>query len=126
VRFGEYVLGHALGPDAVAALDLVEIRDLLPGENARVDADASELVAEPAGARVAEPGLRELGGQHVRVRGEGFGRSKSLGGHRVREPRRTVVGVDEPVDVLPQPEPQCEVALHQIWLEWAQRSNRTA
>ncbi len=60
VRLREDVFGNALGLDAVAALDLVEIGELLAYEETRVDAEAAQLVAEPAGTRIGESRLRKL------------------------------------------------------------------
>ena len=111
VRLGERGLRHALGPDAVARLDLVEVGDLLAGEDARVGAEPTELVAEPARARLVESRVRQLGQQLVRIGGKRGRRAWLFGLDRSRELGRPVVGVDESVDVAAEPKPERQIPL---------------
>ena len=90
-------------PDAVAALDLVGVRRRLAGEHAGVRAQADHLVAQPAVVELVEQGLR-VGDERPRLDGR-------RGLDRRRQLRRSEVGVDDPVDVPAELQPQPEVAL---------------
>jgi hypothetical protein len=112
VRLGEVVLRYALGPDAVAALDLVEIGGLRTGEHSCVGAEATELLAEPAGALLAQPCVRKLVQEHVGVSRKLRRRSHLLlCCDRLGKFGRPVVGIDEPVHVPAEPQPEGEIAL---------------
>lgn len=78
-------------PHAVAAVDLVGVRDRLARQHAGVRAQPDDLVAQPAILELVEQRLR--GGDdrpqlHPRLCVDGG-----------RQLRRPVVGVDDPVDV---------------------------
>ena len=105
------VLGDLFGPDAVAPLHLVGIGDLLAGEHARVRAEASDLVGEPAPALRLEIRGCEVGCETVRVGHELLRLDHRLGGDGLCELRRAVVGVDAAVDVASEAEPEEQVAL---------------
>lgn len=62
---------HALGADAVAALDLVGVRDALSREHAGVGAQAANLIFQPAAAlRVELAGSGNSLTQGIGLRGE--------------------------------------------------------
>jgi hypothetical protein len=94
-------------PHAVAPLDLVRVRDGLAGEHAGVCAEPGDLVAQPAVLELVEQRVG-VGDKRRRVdRRLGAGGGGKLG--------RPVVGVDDPVDMPADPQPQAEVALDS-WL----------
>ena len=78
-------------PDAVAALDLVGVREPLAGEHARVGAQPERLVAQPA--------VLELGSRASPSATSAPARRR-LGVDLLLQLRRAAVGVDQPVDVL--------------------------
>ncbi len=92
-----------LGPNAVAALDLVDIGDLGAREHVRVGRAPLHLVAQPA--------VFELGHQRVAVGGELRGVDGLLGVDLLLELGRAVVRVDQTVDMLAEPQSELEVAL---------------
>jgi hypothetical protein len=90
-------------PHAVAPLHLVRVRARLARQYAGVGAEADHLVAQPAVVQLIE--------EPVRRRDELWRVDRRLGVDGRRELRRAEVGVDHPVDVPADPQPQAEVAL---------------
>ena len=101
------------GAHAVAALDLVAVGDRVTGEHVRIRGAAVDLIGEPA--------VVELGEELVGVPCELRDVDRVLGVDLRLQLGRPVVGVHEPVDVLPEPQSEDEVALR-----LAHRSNRAA
>ena len=99
-------------PHAVAALHLVGVRAGLACQHAGVGADADHLVAQPAVLELAE---QRLGGGDERPRVD-----QRLVVDRGRQFRRAEVGVDDPLDVAAELQPQPEVAL------WRGRGHATS
>ena len=88
---------------AVAALDLVDVRDVVAGEHVRVRRAALHLVVEPA--------VRQLGEQRIAVGGE-LGRvDLALGFCLLLQLGRAVVRVDEAVDMPAEAQCEQEIAL---------------
>ena len=112
VRRREVLLGNGIRPNAVAALDLLGPGDRLAGETTRTRLAAEELRAQPGGAPLVaevEPFCqrRGLDGQLLR-------RNERLGLDARGELGRAVVGVDETVDVPPEPQPEQQVPLEGV------------
>ena len=105
----ELAFVNAARPDAVAALDLVGERELLAGELARDRLDADELGAEPAAPLFLQP--VELGPEPGCLLCERRRFGERLRADPLLDRRIAVVGVDEPVDVPPEPEAELDVAL---------------
>ena len=104
-----------VGANAVAALDLVGVRDVLAREHAGVGSQPADLISEPAAALLVEIRGRDDGlRQGVRVGREIAGIDQRLRGDRGRELGRPVVRVDEAVDVPAEPEPEGQVALDHV------------
>ena len=85
-------------PDAVAPLHLVGVGARLARQHARVGAQADDLVAQPA---VLELVAQRLGGGDQRA---WVDRRLRLDGRR--QLRRAEVGIDDPVDVPAELQPQ--------------------
>ena len=98
---------------AVTALDLVPVGDRVAGEHVSVRGAAVDLIGEPT--------VVELGEKRVGVRCELRNADWILSVDLRLQLGRSVVGVDEPFDMLPEPQPEDEVALRH-----AHRSNRAA
>ena len=108
-------LRSQLWPDAVALLDLVGVREALAREDAGVGAEAVDLIRQPATALRVEPGgARHVGGERIRLRRQLGGVDGRCGVDGICQLGRTVVGVDEPVDVAPERQPQRQVALDDV------------
>jgi len=119
---GEVVLGHGGGAGAVALLDLVEVGDRLAGQPAGAGAQSERLGPQPAPAPRVErvgAGAGAVAGVEVGHDPSGLGRQLGRGPRRLgadpgRQLGRAVVGVDEAVDVTPQPQPEREVPLDEV------------
>ena len=108
-------LGAQLWPDAVALLDLVGVREALAREHAGVGAETVDLIRQPASSLGVElGGARHVGGERIRLRRQLGGVDRRCGVGGLCELGRAVVGVDEPVDVLPEREPQRQIALDDV------------
>jgi len=103
VRLLERRLGRPPRPHAVAPLDLVAVGELLAGEHSGSGPAARHLVAQPA---VVEPVA-----ERRRVGDELLRRHGLLGIRLLLQLGRAAVGVDEAVDVPPEPEPEQQVVL---------------
>jgi len=104
VRLHEALLGHRLGTDAVAALDLVRPRDRLAGQAPRGRLAAGELRPEPlVAALVVEA---QVARERLCLGGELRRRRRRLGLDLGRELRRPEVRVHEAVDVAAEPQPE--------------------
>ncbi len=103
----EHILRHALRTHAVATLDLVRERDRLAGQATRNRLHPGQLEAEPACAPFVE--TVEPVRQRGRVGSEVGGCPERLGVDALRDLRRPVVAVDDPVDVPPEAQSQLEV-----------------
>ena len=88
---------------AVAALRLVGVRAPLVREHPGVRPEAHHLVTQPAVVELVEQCVR--GGHELSWL------SGLRGGDRLRELRRPEVRIDDAVDVLPELEPEPQVAL---------------
>ncbi|MCB1004802.1 MAG: hypothetical protein KDB35_11530 [Acidimicrobiales bacterium] len=112
---GEAVLGHAPGAHAVAGLDLVRVPDGVAAELGRGRDQTGALGPQPptpAGVQPVEvAGAVEVGHQARRLGDELAERDPGLGLHPPRQRRRSVVGVDEPVEVAPEAQAEQQVAL---------------
>ena len=115
MRRGEYVLVGEDRPHAVAALDLVGVRDRLAGQHAGVGAQAGDLVAQPAVLERVEERLR-LGEER---RGVG----ERLGCDRRCQLGRAEVRVDEPVHVTAESQPEPQIPLRGIGHELVPRAS---
>jgi hypothetical protein len=104
VRSGEDGFLGVGRPHAVAPLHLVGVRAGLAGQHAGIGAQADHLVAQPA--------LLELVEQRLRLDDECPRINRRLRVDGGRQLRRAVVGVDGPLDVAAELEPQPEVALN--------------
>ena len=115
VRLAVRRLGSQLRPDAVALLDLVGVREALAREHAGVGAETVDLIRQPASAlRVELGGARHVGRECIRLRRQ-LGRvDRRCGVDGLGQLGRSVVGVDEPVDVSPEREPQRQIALDDV------------
>lgn len=91
-------------PHAVAPLHLVGVRAGLARQHAGVGAHANHLVAQPAVLELVEQRLC-LGDECPRI----YRRLRIDGG---RQLWRAVVGVDDPLDVAAELQPQPEVTLN--------------
>ena len=91
-------------PHAVAPLDLVGVRGGVTRQHAGVGAQADHLVAQPAVLELVE---QQLCGGDERRRID-----RRLRLDSGRQLRRTVVGVDDPLDVPAELQPQPEIAFH--------------
>lgn len=103
VRLLEPLLGDPLGRDAVIALDLVPVGDLLAGQLARRRFECSQLGRDPRAVRALADSRRVLG-QPRWIAG-------ILGFHLLGDLRRAVVRVDEVLEVLPEAEREPEIFL---------------
>jgi hypothetical protein len=112
---GELVVVHERRAGAVARLDLVEIADVRPRQLAGAGPEAHGLGPDPAPA----PGIElvgtfariEVGDQAAGVGGQLSGRARRPGLGPAGELGRAVVGIDEPVDVAAEPQPELQIAL---------------
>ena len=103
-------------PDAVAPFDLVGVRQVIAGEYVRVGGAAAHLIVQPT--------VGELAQEAVGVGGELRGVNRCLRIDLGLQLRRSVVGVDEPVDMLAEAKAEDEVALGVV--HSTPRSNRAA
>ena len=117
----ESLLGDALGADAVAALDLVGVLDLLAREPAGDGLGADELRPKPGAPALVEA-VQALE-QRGCVAREVGGVAQLLGLDPLFDLGRPVVGVDKPVDVAAEPQAELEVASGNVAHA---RSNRAA
>jgi hypothetical protein len=114
VRLLEALLRDPLGRDAVVALDLVLIGDLLAGQLARRGLEHGELCLQPGAVRVvADP--RGVLGQSRRL-------TRLLGLDALRDLRGSVVGVDEIVEMLAETKRELEVLLGGLAHERSKRA----
>ena len=115
VRLAVRRLRSQLRPDAVALLDLVGVREALAREHAGVGAEAVDLIRQPAPALGVEPGgTRHVGRECIRLRSQLGGVDRGCGIDGLGQLGRPVVGVDEPVDVPPERQPQRQIALDDV------------
>ncbi len=105
----EGILVRPLRPNAVTALDLVLEGDLLAREPACNGLEPDELGAQPAATGLAESVLVERFEQGGGVTHQGRGLAQLLGLDLLRDLRRPVVGVDEPVDVPAEAQAELEI-----------------
>jgi hypothetical protein len=111
----ELVVVHEPGAGAVARLDLVEVADVGARQLAGAGPEAHGLGPDPA----SPPGIElvgaiariEVGDQATGVRGQLRGPARRLGLGPAGQLGRAVVGIDEPVDVAAEPQPELQVPL---------------
>ena len=111
----ELVIVDEPGAGAVARLDLVEVADAGPGQLAGARPEAHGLGPDPPAA----PGVDlvgtvtriEVGDQAAGVGRQLRRRARRLGRGPGGQLGRAVVGVDEPVDVAAEPQPELQVAV---------------
>ena len=94
--------------NAVAALDLVLVGDLLAGQLARDGLEPAELRAQPAAALLVEPAVVERARSAAASATRPDGSRSSSASTRSDDLRRAVVGVDEPVDVPAEAQAELE------------------
>jgi hypothetical protein len=108
---GETLLGCRLDVDAVAATDSLSPRDLLPGDELRDANEPFDLPREPAPPpRILVPAL-DVREQRRGLVAERLRSGRLFGVDGVLQLRRAEVAVDQPVQVLAEPEAELDVAL---------------
>ena len=107
MRFVEALLRRALDLEPVAAPDGVAPRHLDPGRHLGDALEPVDLRGQPAPPLLFEVGHRDVRAKRARFLEELLERLRVAFG----ELRRPVVAVDEPVDVLAEPEPEAQVPL---------------